>query len=189
MKSVAIVRTIPAAVAANAHTLRRARTSTTASTSAATASSAGSTGGKTSFSLRSTATATVTPAKSAASTAAGRESLRADVAARSQSSPVVRRVRNAAPWNANSATNVTPASSEYGVKRSARLPAQSLLESSGTPPRRLASAIPQSIGTPKLATVFAAAQNARHRVPSPFSRHSNETTRRISSTRISRSAR
>ena len=62
-------------------------------------------------------------------------------------------------------------------------------ESSGTPWTRFASATPQMNAAPALPIVFAHIQVARQRGLSCFSRHSNETTRTISSTRISSSAR
>ena len=62
-------------------------------------------------------------------------------------------------------------------------------ESIGVPYRRHDSPIPQSSDAPKLPIVFAQVQVERQPGVSLFERHSNETTRMIRKTRMSRSAR
>jgi len=57
------------------------------------------------------------------------------------------------------------------------LPVMLPSESSGSPYRKLDSAMPHRSGAPTLATVFAQRQNDRHRVLSRRSAHSNETAR------------
>ena len=113
--------------------------------------------------------------KPAATSAAGIARRLAACSARATSSPVVRKVRNVAPWNANRRTTATPAATVYGLKRSARLPAKSPSESIGTPCTRFASATPQISAAPKSRSVFAQLQTLRQPGLSLFERHSNET--------------
>ena len=93
-----------------------------------------------------------------------------------------------APWRANSASVAIPAATVKGLNRSVNVPAKLPSESIGTPCTRFASAIPQISGAPTLPTTFAHNQAPRQRVPLPFWRHSNDTTRTISSTSTSSSA-
>ena len=58
----------------------------------------------------------------APTTAAAIESRRAVRAARTHSSPVVRSVRNVAPWKTKTSTTATPASTVYPLKRSQKVP-------------------------------------------------------------------
>ena len=62
-------------------------------------------------------------------------------------------------------------------------------ESIGTPYRRHDNPIPHRSDAPKLPIVFAHVHVARQPGVSLFARHSNETTRTMRQTRMSRSAR
>ena len=101
----------------------------------------------------------------------------------------MRRLRNVAPWSANSRTTAIPAKTVYQVKRSPKSPTKFPSEESGTPPSRLESAIPQMSGAPNEAIVFAHVQTPRQRGLSALPRHSKDTTRTIRRTRIKSRAR
>jgi hypothetical protein len=72
-----------------------------------------------------------------------------------------------------------------GTERSRKSPAKKCDELSGTSVIGFASATPQTNDAPRLPIVLAHSQVARQRGPSCFSRHSKDTTRTISRTRIS----
>ena len=99
------------------------------------------------------------------------------------------RLRNRAPWNANTRTNTMPPNKVYGVINVNRLPTNSMLASIGTPVRKLLTATPNNSAGNREPIKNNPSQVLRHAALSTLLRKSIATPRTISPNRIRKNAR